>query len=84
MRIAWLEDFLALIETGNFSRAAEMRGTAQPAFSRHIQGLEDWAGMPLFERERRPVSLTAAGRLLRPCAETIIDAVRTNGNPDVP
>jgi DNA-binding transcriptional LysR family regulator len=72
MKITWLEDFLALVDSGNFSRAAEARGTAQPAFSRHIQGLEDWAGTALFERERRPVSLTAAGRLLRPSAESII------------
>ena len=39
--LEWLEDFLALAETGNFSRAAEARAIAQPAFSRHIRALED-------------------------------------------
>ena len=28
----WLEDFLSLAETGGFSRAAEARAIAQPAF----------------------------------------------------
>ena len=43
--LEWLEDFLALAETGNFSRAAEARAIAQPAFSRHIRDLEDWVGV---------------------------------------
>ncbi|MEG0447165.1 MAG: LysR family transcriptional regulator, partial [Comamonas sp.] len=36
--LEWLEDFIALAESGNFSRAAEVRSIAQPAFSRHIRG----------------------------------------------
>ena len=31
--LEWLEDFVALAESGNFSRAAEARAIAQPAFS---------------------------------------------------
>ncbi|HWU74121.1 MAG TPA: LysR family transcriptional regulator, partial [Sphingomonas sp.] len=50
MELAWLEDFIALSETGNFSRAAELRHVTQPAFSRRIRALEDWVGTPLFER----------------------------------
>ena len=41
----WLEDFVALAETGNFSRAAEARAIAQPAFSRHIRSLEEWSAL---------------------------------------
>ncbi len=62
----WLEDFLALAESGNFSRAAQARGIAQPAFSRHIKSLEEWVGVDLFDRTSHPVSLTAAGLKLRP------------------
>ncbi len=62
----WLEDFLALAESGNFSRAAQARNIAQPAFSRHIKSLEEWVGVDLFDRTSHPVSLTAAGQKLRP------------------
>ena len=51
----WLEDFVALAETGNFSRAAEARAIAQPAFSRHIRSLEDWVGIDLIDRGTHPV-----------------------------
>jgi DNA-binding transcriptional LysR family regulator len=37
MDAAWLEDFLALIDCGAFSRAAEQRSITQPAFSRRIR-----------------------------------------------
>lgn len=66
MDLDWLEDFLALAESGNFSRAAQARNIAQPAFSRHIKSLEEWVGVDLFDRTSHPVSLTAAGHKLRP------------------
>jgi LysR family transcriptional regulator, hypochlorite-specific transcription factor HypT len=42
--LAYLLDFKALAETGSFSRAAFVRNVTQPAFSRRIRALEDWAG----------------------------------------
>jgi DNA-binding transcriptional LysR family regulator len=45
MNLSWLHDFLALAETGNFSRAADARHMTQPAFSRRIRALEDWLGV---------------------------------------
>jgi len=64
--LEWLEDFLALAEAGNFSRAAQARSIAQPAFSRHIRGLEEWVGVALFDRSAHPTVLTAAGRRFHP------------------
>ncbi len=61
MDLTWLEDFVALAEARNFSRAAERRHVTQPAFSRRIRNLEDWVGVPLFERTPTGVRLTAAG-----------------------
>ncbi len=78
MKTEWLEDFLALIEEGNFSRAAHKRNQAQPAFSRRIKSLEDWAGFALFDRDQQPILLTEAGRLLRPMAEEVCRTVRQN------
>lgn len=61
MELDWLEDFLELAETGNFSRAAEARHITQPAFSRRIRSLEDWVGAPLFSRTPPRTALTSAG-----------------------
>lgn len=77
--LEWLEDFLALAEAGNFSRAAQARAIAQPAFSRHIRSLEEWAGVALVDRSAHPVSLTAAGASFQPAVEDLLqrlDAAR--------
>lgn len=73
MELNWLDDFLALAEAGNFSRAAENRNMTQPAFSRRIRALEDWAGVTLFDRATQPVRLTIAGEQFMPGAR---DALR--------
>jgi len=72
MEFIWLEDFLALVDSGNFSRAAELRHVTQPAFSRRIRALEDWVGVDLFERDSHPVTLTEAGHRFRPVAEELL------------
>jgi LysR family transcriptional regulator, hypochlorite-specific transcription factor HypT len=71
MDLNWLTDFVALTESGSFSRAAAQRHITQPAFSRRIRALEHWTGTALFERGARAVTLTEAGRRLLPWAETL-------------
>jgi DNA-binding transcriptional LysR family regulator len=61
MELQWIDDFLALCQTRNFTRAADARCTTQSAYSRRVQRLEEWLGAPLFYRESRPISLTPAG-----------------------
>ncbi len=68
----WLEDFLSLAETGSFSRAAEARAIAQPAFSRHIRALEEWVGADLCDRSAHPTELTAAGRRFLPLLKHVL------------
>jgi hypothetical protein len=58
MELIWFEDYLALAETLNFSRAAEARHVTQPAFSRRIRALEAWIGAELFTRTTHGVALT--------------------------
>lgn len=72
MELIWLEDYLELARTGNFSRAAEARHLTQPAFSRRIRALEEWTGVTLFDRATQPVQLTAAGREFQPLAAMLI------------
>jgi LysR family transcriptional regulator, hypochlorite-specific transcription factor HypT len=71
----WLQDFLALSDSGSFSRAAEERHVAQPAFSRRIRSLEEWLGATLIDRSTHPASLTEAGIRFRPLAADILHRV---------
>ncbi len=61
MNLIWLDDFMALAATGNFSRAADDRHSSQPAFSRRIRALEEWIGADLFDRSSQPATLTDVG-----------------------
>jgi len=71
MNLIWLDDFLTLAATGNFSRAAEERHMTQPAFSRRIRALEEWLGVVLFDRSAHPATLTEAGEWFRTTAQEI-------------
>lgn len=62
MELKWLDDYIALIELGSFSRAAEARFVTQPAFSRRIRALENWLGVSLIDRNQYPTALTSAGQ----------------------
>lgn len=73
MDINWLQDFVSLGRTLNFSRAAEERNITQPAFSRRIRSLENWLGVPLIKRSTFPVGLTEAGVKFLPVAQETIN-----------
>ncbi len=68
----WLEDFLALADLRNFSRAAAQRNVTQPAFGRRIRSLEQATGIELIDRGTTPVSLTPQGRLFRTTARNLL------------
>jgi len=72
MEIEWLEDFVALVACGNFSRAAEQRHVTQPAFSRRVRALEYWLGVSLFIRDQQPITLSEAGLRFHPVAQEIL------------
>ena len=76
MEFAWLEDFTALAECMNFSRAAESRKVTQPAFSRRIRALETWVGHPLIERGSHRLSLTPAGEAFRVVAADVLSRLQ--------
>jgi len=59
----WLRSFVALVDTGSFTRAAERLGLTQAAVSQHVAHLEDALGQLLIRRPRQ-LELTPAGRAL--------------------
>jgi LysR family carnitine catabolism transcriptional activator len=67
--------FLAAARHGNFTRAAMEMHISQSAFTVQIRQLEDALGVSLFDRSKRRVALTSAGReLLQPLERLIVDA----------
>jgi DNA-binding transcriptional LysR family regulator len=67
-----LHYFLHAAETLNFTRAAELANVTQPALSRQIAALEAELGVALFDRIRKRVHLTDAGRFFLPKARQIL------------
>lgn len=70
-----LQLFLAVIEHGSYTRAAEILHLSQPAISSRIRALEESIGEKVFDQIGRQIHLTDAGRELRLHAETILRQV---------
>lgn len=72
MELKWLEDFLALCDSGNFGVSSGLRSVSQPAFSRRIKALENWVGAELIDRSGHPVHPTDAGKKFKPVAQEMV------------
>ena len=67
-----LRYFIAVAETEHVGRAAARLHLSQSPLSRQIRQLEDLLGMTLFDRERRRIRITEAGRwLLGPARDLV-------------
>ena len=69
-----LATFLAVEQTGSFTRAAARLGIQQPTVSQHIRRLERQAGRTLMQRDTHSVSLTADGEAMVGFARNILAA----------
>lgn len=76
MELHQLGYFVAVAETGGFSKAARICFVAQPSLSQQIKKLEQELGQKLFERLGRSTVLTEAGRALLPRARLILKETR--------
>jgi DNA-binding transcriptional LysR family regulator len=74
MTLQQLTYFLATVEHGSFTAAADTLHLARPSVSEQIAHLEAELGVALFVRTGRRLELTDAGRLLRPEAERTLAA----------
>ncbi|ACL62740.1 LysR family transcriptional regulator [Methylobacterium nodulans] len=68
MAIRELRTFLAVAEGGSFAAASRQVGRTQSAVTVQMKALEDEFGVTLFDRSKRPPSLSAAGRAFLPHA----------------
>lgn len=75
-----LRHFAALVEHGNFARAAEAVHLSQPALSRSIQALEASLDCRLLDRHSRGISLTAHGQVVLEHAQRLLAGSRALEN----
>lgn len=68
-----LKSFVAIAETGSFSRAADIVGRSQSAVSLQIKRLEEGLKCKLFDREKREVELTESGEIFLGYARRMIE-----------
>jgi DNA-binding transcriptional LysR family regulator len=76
LRIKQFKVFLALAETLHFGKAAQQLYMSQPALTFQIQAMESAIGMQLFNRDRRHVELTEAGKNLVVTGNRIMSEMR--------
>jgi DNA-binding transcriptional LysR family regulator len=62
-RLAALELFVRVVDTGSFSAVARQQRIGQPTVSKAIDQLEEWLGVSLLLRSTRSVVPTEAGRI---------------------
>ncbi|MDX1588633.1 MAG: LysR family transcriptional regulator [Oleiphilaceae bacterium] len=73
MQTQSLAAFVAIVDSGSFSAAADQLNVSQSAISKRLANLELQVGRPLIERDGRHARLTEAGERLLPHARQVLD-----------
>ena len=76
MNLKQLEVFLAVVETGSFSKASEATFITQSTVSQHVSSLEAEFDLKLLDRTRKAVLPTEAGKILLTYARQIVSKAR--------
>lgn len=74
--LLYLQTFMAVVESGSFTAAAQSLGMSKPVVSKHISMLEAHLGVQLFQRTTRRIHLTQAGETYAEYARRILVDVR--------
>lgn len=87
MDVDHLRTFIAIAETGSFTRAADLVHKTQSAVSMQMKRLEERIGRPIFERDGRASKLTTDGEKLLDYARRIVklnvEALAAFGDDDL-
>lgn len=70
-----MQVFVAVVDRGSQSAAADALALSRPVVSRYLAELEAWAGARLLHRTTRRLSLTAAGEELLPRCRQVLASV---------
>ncbi|TIU44289.1 MAG: LysR family transcriptional regulator [Mesorhizobium sp.] len=73
MDIRKLKAFIAVMDSGLISRAADEIGVTQPAISKTIKAMEEEVGVTLFERAKGRLNPTPEALYLRNVANSIVN-----------
>lgn len=73
MTITQLQYVLAVAEYQNFTLAAEKSFVTQPTLSMQVQKLEDELGVLIFDRSKKPIKITEAGKKIVAQARNIVN-----------
>ena len=77
IKMEYIEEYVTLARTLNFSRTAERHYITQPALSRHIQLIEEEMGAVLLTRTTRSTELTPAGEAVYECFRSMLTLYST-------
>jgi DNA-binding transcriptional LysR family regulator len=72
-RLAALEIFVQVVDTGSFSAVARRQRIGQPAISKAVVQLEQWLGVSLLLRSTRSVVPTEAGHIFYERAKRMVE-----------
>jgi LysR family hydrogen peroxide-inducible transcriptional activator len=73
MTITQLQYVLAVAEYQNFTLAAEKSYVTQPTLSMQVQKLEDELDVKIFDRSKKPIRITEAGKKIVAQAKNIVN-----------
>ena len=73
MTITQLQYVLAVAEHQNFTLAAEKSFVTQPTLSMQVQKLEDELDVQIFDRSKKPISITEVGKKIVAQAKNIVN-----------
>lgn len=77
MELKQIEYFIKVVETGSFSAAADELYISQSSLSKQIMALENELGFSLFDRSKRKIVITPAGKVLLSLARNLYSAYQS-------
>ncbi len=77
MNLRQLRSISTILQQGSFAAAGDRIGLSHSAISVQMQQLENSLGIDLFDRSRRPVTLTVEGARIASIASEVLDKLET-------